>query len=188
MIIDGFQLFTGTSNGASGGITSTAYTDAPTTGTQTASNTIDYGVVNGTPSGGATNPANRDMGIGDDPALKVVAIVTTAFTVGTSLQAQLWGAPDNASGAGGTYYLMWQGPIVAEANLTVGCDLANVDFPREIPDIGPVRYVQMRFVTVGTHSTGTVEAFIGLNQSQQIKGASAAGPLSGYPAGINVAN
>ena len=41
MILDNLLTFTGTSNGATGGITSGAQTDAPTTGTQAASNIID---------------------------------------------------------------------------------------------------------------------------------------------------
>ena len=186
MIIDASQLFTGTANGASGGITASAYTDAPTTGSQFSSNIIDYGVVSGIPAGGATTPANRDMGIGDDPALKIAAIVTTAFGGGTSLQVALYGAPDNASGATGTYYQLWAGPVVAEANLVQGALAANVDFPREIPGIGPVRYVKMGFITVGTHTSGAIEGFVALDEERQIQGAS--GALSGYPAGINVAN
>jgi len=190
MRVDGYQLFTGTSNGASSGITSTAYTDAPTTGTQAASNIIDYGLLSGIPAGGATTPANRDMGIGDDPALKIAAFVTVAFTGGTSLQLQLQGAPDNASGASGTYYTLWTGPAITEANLVAGAILANVDFPREIPAVGPVRYVKLNFITVGTHTGGTVEAFVAMDQQFQIMSgvAGQGGTYSGYPAGINVAN
>jgi hypothetical protein len=189
MIIDNYQLFTGTSNGAVGGITASANTDLPTTGTQAASNIIDYGILSGIPSGGAApNSANRDMGIGDDPALKVVCIVTTALTGGTSLQCQLQGAPDNASGVGGTYTTLWTGPVILEANLVAGAQVANVDFPREIPLIGPVRYVKMNFISAGTHSAGAVEAYIGLDEFRQIIGPAAGSPLSGYPAGVNVAN
>lgn len=189
MIIDNSQLFTGTSNGATGGITASANTDLPTTGTQPASNIIDYGIVSGIPSGGAApNSANRDMGIGDSPSLKVAVVVTTALTGGTSLQCQIQGAPDNASGAAGTYYTLWTGPVIAEANLVAGALVANVDFPREIPLIGPTRYIKLNFISVGTHSAGAVEAWIALDQMQQIIGPSAASPLSGYPAGINIAN
>jgi hypothetical protein len=186
MIIDAFQLFSGTANGASGGITASAYTDAPTTGTQPASNIIDYGIVAGIPAGGATTPANRDMGIGDDPALKISGIVTTAFTGGTSLQLQLQGAPDNASGAAGTYYTLWTGPVIAEANLVQGALLANVDFPREIPGVGPTRYIKLNYISVGTHGAGAIEAFVALDEFRQIVGVS--GAISGYPAGVNVAN
>jgi hypothetical protein len=186
MIIDAGQLFTGTANGASGGISASSYTDFPTTGTQAASNIIDYGIVSGIPAGGATTPANRDMGIGDDPSLKVAAIVTTAFAGGTSLQLQLQGAPDNASGATGTYYTLWTGPVIAEANLLAGALLANIDFPREIPGVGPTRYIKLNFISVGTHTSGAIECFIALDQFLQIIGTT--GANSGYPAGINIAN
>ena len=59
MIIDGFFLFTGTSNGASVGITSTANTDAPTIGTQDSSNIVDIGVKSGP---GVWNVANDSIG------------------------------------------------------------------------------------------------------------------------------
>jgi hypothetical protein len=186
MIIDAAQLFTGTANGASGGITASAYTDLPTTGTQAASNIIDYGVLNGIPSGGVNNPANRDMGIGDDPALKIAIICTTALAGGTSLQCQIQGAPDNASGATGTYTTLWTSAVFAEASLIAGAQLGNIDFPREVPGVGPVRYVKLNFISVGTHTSGAVEAFVALDEDRQIK--SAAGNQSGYPAGINVAN
>ncbi len=194
MIIDGLQLFTGTSNGASGGITAGAYTDLPTTGTQAASNIIDYGINNGIPAGGATTPANRDMGIGDATALKVVAIVTTAITGGTDLQLQLVGAPDNASGASGTYYTLWTGEVFAEAQLVQGACIANIDFPRGLPfhvsTGGPIRYLKLNFISNGTHTAGAIECFIGLDQEMQIMSGATAkgGTFSAYPAGVNVAN
>ena len=92
-------------NGATGGITAGAQTDLPTTGTQAASNIVDLGgpALPGSASGGGA----RDLGVGDDPALKLSALVTTAITGGTSLQLQLQGAPDNGSGAPGSYTTMW---------------------------------------------------------------------------------
>ena len=68
MILDGFLTFTGTSNGATGGITSGAQTDAPTTGTQVASNIIDLG-VEGLPAY-AAGAGGRDIGIGEDASLE----------------------------------------------------------------------------------------------------------------------
>ena len=100
MILDNLLTFTGTSNGATGGITAGAQTDLPTTGTQAASNILDLGgpALPGSANGGGA----RDLGIGDNPALKLSALVTTAITGGTSLQLQLQGAPDNGSGAPGS--------------------------------------------------------------------------------------
>jgi len=185
MILDNFLMFTGTSNGASGGITSAANTDAPTTGTQTASNIIDLGVVNGIP-GSASGGGARDMGIGDDPALKLFAQVTTAFTGGTSLQLVLAGAPDNGSGAAGSFTTMWTSAAIVEASLVVGAQLANIDIPRPVPGQAMPRFLRLQFVSVGTHGAGAVEATVVLDRFDQPVGTG--GALSGYPAGITVAN
>src|SRR5690348_7230086 len=116
MILDGLLTFTGTFWGATGGIQSGQFTDAPTTGTQDASNIIDLGIALGIPTS-ANGGGARDMGIGDYPAMKLSAIVTTALTGGTSIQCELQGAPDNGSGAPGSWTVMWAGPVVAEAAL-----------------------------------------------------------------------
>lgn len=184
MILDNYLMFTGTSNGASGGITSTANTDAPTSGTQAASNIVDIGLV-GIPSS-ANGGGARDLGIGDDPALKLLARVTTAFTGGTSLQLQLQGAPDNGSGVPGAYTTMWTSGAVVEATLVAGMDLANIDIPRPAPGQALPRFFKLNFISAGTHSTGAVEATIVLDRDDQIVGTG--GALSGYPAGINIAN
>ena len=185
MIIDGFLLFTGTSNGASGGITSSAYTDAPTTGTQDCSNIIDIGVKSGIPTS-ANGGGARDLGIGDDPSLKLLVQVTTAFTVGTSMQVELQGAPDNGSGAPGSYSVMWLGPVVTEANMVAGAYLANVDVPRTIPGQAPPRFLKLTCITVGTHTLGQIEGTIVLDRFDQMVGTG--GALSGYPAGITISN
>lgn len=186
MIIDGFLLFTGTSNGATGGITAGANTDLPTTGTQNASNIIDLGVVLGIPSY-ANGGGARDIGAGDDPALKLVINVTTAFAGGTDLYALLAGAPDNGSGAAGSYTTMWQLPsVVVEANLTVGAQLANVTVPRPVQGQALPRFLRLSFVSTGTHTSGAVEAAIVLDRQEQVLGTT--GAMSGYPAGLNVAN
>lgn len=185
MILDGLLTFTGTSNGATGGITSGAQTDSPTTGTQIASNVLDLGVTSGVPTS-ANGGGARDLGIGDDRALKLSAVCTVAFTVGTSLQLELDGAPDNGSGAAGAYTVMWQSQAIAEANLTAGAQLANIDWPRLVPGQPLPRFLRLRFITVGSHSTGAIECQFVLDLDQQIVGVT--GLYSGYPAGITVAN
>lgn len=184
MILDNLLTFTGTSNGATGGITAGAQTDLPTTGTQAASNIIDLG-VSGLPSG-ANGGGARDIGVGDDPSLKLSVLVTTAITGGTSLQLQLQGAPDNGSGAPGSYTTMWTSAAIAEASLVAGAQLANVDVPRVVFGQPIPRYLKLNFISVGTHSAGAIEAQIVLDRDDQIMGTG--GAYSGYPAGINVAN
>lgn len=188
MIIDGLLLFTGTSNGASGAPASGAYTDAPTTGTQESSNIVDLGL--GTSSNpGIPSLANgggaRDIGIGDDPAMKLTVVVTVAFTVGTNMAVSLSGAPDNTSGAPGSYTIMWQGPTVLEASMIVGAYLANVDMPRTIPGQVLPRFLRLDYVTSGTHTLGQICGFLALDRFDQI---GVSGYISGYPAGITVAN
>jgi hypothetical protein len=187
MIIDGLLLFTGTSNGASGGISSTAYTDLPTTGTTVASNIIDLGVTSGVPSS-ANGGGARDIGVGDDPSLKLSAIAVTAFNATGTLQLELSGAPDSGTGTPGAYTVMWTSPVYASAQLvTAGFQLANVDVPRVVPGQPIPRFLRLRFIQASTaNTTGTVEASIVIDRDDQIVGT--AGNYSGYPAGINVAN
>lgn len=185
MILDGLLTFTGTSNGATGGITAGAQTDSPTTGTQAASNIIDLGVISGVPSS-ANGGGARDIGTGDDPSLKLSCIVTTAFTVGTSLQLQLQGCVDNGSGGVGTATTMWTSAAIAEATLVAGMQLANIDVPRPAPGQAMPRFLKLNFITVGTHSTGAVEANIVVDRDDQV--VSTTGAYSGYPVGITVSN
>ena len=184
MILDGLLTFTGTSNGATGGITAGAQTDLPTTGTQAASNIVDLGgpALPGSANGGSA----RDLGVGDDPALKLSALVTTAITGGTSLQLQLQGAPDNGSGAPGSYTTMWTSAAIAEASLVDGAQLANIDLPRPAPGQALPRFLKLNFISVGTHSAGAIECQIVVDRDDQVLGT--AGVYSGYPAGLTVAN
>ena len=184
MILDNLLTFTGTSNGATGGITAGAQTDLPTTGTQAASNIIDLG-LSGLPTS-ANGGGARDIGVGDDPAMKLSALVTMAITGGTSLQLQLQGAPDNGSGAPGSYTTMWTSAAIAEASLVAGAQLANIDVPRVVFGQAIPRYLKLNFISVGTHSAGAIEAQIVLDRDDQIMGTT--GAYSGYPAGINIAN
>lgn len=185
MILDNFLTFTGTSNGTTGGITSGPQTDAPTTGTQVSTNVIDLGVVNGLPTS-ANGGGARDIGTGDNPALELSILVTTLFASGTSLQINLQGAPDNGSGAPGAYTTMWSTPVIVEASLVAGAQLANVTVPRPIVGQAMPRFLRLQYVTVGTHTAGAIEGQIVLDRDDQVLGAG--GIYSGYPAGLNVAN
>lgn len=182
MILDASLLFTGASTGVGN---SDGATDSPTTGTQNSSNVIDLGVVLGIPSY-ANGGGARDMGIGDDPALKLLVQVTTAFANGTSLQIQLAGAPDDGTGVPGSYTVMYTGPAVLEASLIAGARIADIDIPRVVPGQAIPRFLRLNYVTVGTHNAGALEGTIVLDRVDQIKGTG--GALSGYPAGLNVAN
>lgn len=184
MIMDGLLLFTGSSNGASGGIEATALADAPTTGTQVASNILDVGINDGVPSS-AQGGGGRDMGIGCPT--KLLAEVIVAFTSGTSLQLQLDVAPDNGSGAPGSYEAIWLSPAIVEADLDVGAQIGNIDLPTLLAGVDFVpRYYRLSFISAGTHVTGQIVASLVLDRMDQIRGTNSV--LSGYRPGLAVAN
>jgi hypothetical protein len=184
VILDGLLTFTGTSNGASGGITSGPQTDFPTAGTQDASNIVDLGLSGlPTPAGGG---GARDISSGDCPMMKLLATVTTAFAGGTNLTLELQGAPDNGSGAPGAFTVMWTGQTFAEAALIQGCYLANVDLPRVLFEQVLPRFLKMTFVSTGTHTAGGVEGQVVLDRFDQVIGTT--GALSNYPPGITILN
>src|SRR5437867_12297346 len=115
MVLDFFLQFTGTVAGGA---------DSPTTGTQTSTNIIDLHMA-GIPVLANLQGA-RDIGIGDKPALKLVAWVTVAFASGTSLQVILQGATDNGSGAPAAFSNWWSSPVYAEATLVAGARLYDM--------------------------------------------------------------
>jgi hypothetical protein len=158
-------------------------------GTQNSTNVIDFG--------GPAIPklANlqgaRDMGIGDDPALKLLVEVTTTFTSGGAgtLSVALQGATDNGSGAAGTFNTWWSGPTFALATLNAGSRLMDMDFPRPPDGIAIPRFVRLLY-TVGTATmtAGNVSAYIVLDRWDQPYSSTDNSVAGGYPAGINVAN
>lgn len=166
-MLDGALQFTGTAGSAS------AMFDTPTTGTQQSTNVLD--LVNA-----------RDLGIGDDPSLELLIQILVTFTVGTSLQVQLQGAPDNGSGSPGTYVTMLDSGAIAEASLLAGRYILATTVPRILlpTPTGPSsamalpRFLRLQYITVGTHSTGTLVGFIVIDRQDQIA----------YPPGIVIAN
>lgn len=168
MILDGALQFTGTA----GTVGATAL-DTPTTGTQQSTNMLDL-------------VSMRDLGIGDDPALKLLIQCMTTFTGGTSLDVSLQGAPDNGSGSPGAWTTMWDGGVVVEASLLAGVYLANVDLPRILrpTPLAPTaaqalpRFLRLNYVSAGTHGAGGIYGAIVLDREDQIS----------YPPGVVIAN
>lgn len=191
MILDFLAQFTGgtTAPGNSDNIS-----DSPTTGTQTSSLIVDIGVGLQTTAnasglaipGVAAGAGARDLGIADTPAIKIMVDVTTTFTGGTSLAINIQGAPDSGSGTTGTFTTYVSGPVIAEAQLIAGARLLEIDLPRPPANIALPRYLQLQYVTVGTHGAGKLRANAVIDRFDQI--GSQTGTLSGYPAGINIAN
>src|SRR5258705_11454766 len=98
MILDGLLQFSGP-NG-----------DSPTA-TGVSTNVIDLHMA-GIPILAAGQGA-RGIGIGDDPALKLLVVVHTGFAGVTSLAVALQGAVDNGAGAPPARTTGWAGPAGA---------------------------------------------------------------------------
>ena len=163
-------------------------------GTQASTNVIDFGL------GTSTNPAipsnangggARDMGIGDDPALKLLVQVSTTFTSGGAgtLSVAIQGAPDNGSGAPGSYTTWWTSPTYALATLVAGARLLNMDFPRPPAGVAVPRFVRLLY-TVGTATmtAGAVSAYLVLDRDDQMYNSTNNAVLGGYPPGIAISN
>jgi|SRR5438093_6240150 len=180
MILDAFLQFTGGLGGGTGG------EDKPTTGTQVSSNNLDLHMA-GIPVL-ANNQGARDLGIGDKPALKIVAWVTTTFASGTSMQINLQGATDNGSGAPNAFSTFWSSPVYAEATLVAGARLFDMDVPRPPAGVAIPRFLQIQFVTVGTHTAGGLKSWIALDREDYDYQSTGNAVRGGYPAGVTIAN
>ena len=177
MILDFNLQFTGTVGSPN---------QSPTTGTQTSTNIIDLHMA-GIPVLANLQGA-RDIGIGDQPALKIVCWVTIAFTGGTSMQINLQGATDNGSGAPAAFSTWWSSPVYAEATLVAGARLYDMDMPRPPAGIAVPRFLQLQYVTVGTHGAGALSSWIVIDRMDQMYQSTTNQTLGGYPAGVTVAN
>ena len=181
MILDSFLLFSGGGGGVGNG---DGATDSPTTGTQVSSNVVDLGLA-GIPTS-ANGGGARDIGTGDDPSLKLFVTVTTLFAGASTLQIILQGAADDGTGNPSTYTTMYTGPVVAAASLTAGARLADIDIPRPVPGQALPRFLRLEYVNGGTSTAGAVECGIVLDRNDQVVGDT--GLISGYPAGVTIAN
>lgn len=184
MIIDALLLFTGGSGGVGN---NDGRTDSPTTGSQTSSNVLDLAGP-GLPVSASSPFAQpgRDIGIGDDPAMKLLVQVSTALTGGTNIAVNFQGAPDNGSGSAGSFVVYATGPTVVEASLIAGARLLEIDWPRPAPGSVPPRFVQLGYVSSGTHGAGKILGTAVLDRHDQPLDANAV--LGGYIPGIVISN
>ncbi len=183
MILDSLWLFSGGTGGVGN---ADGVTDSPTTGTQPSSNIPDVGMLGGLPVSAVSGGGGRDLGIGDDPALKLMVVVTVAFTGGTSMAVAIQGAPDAGNNLPGAFVTYATGPVVTDANMIAGARLFDTDLPRTAPTAVPPRFYRLAYVTVGTHTAGKVEAVLVLDRPDHPEQSNAV--LGGYPAGITIAN
>jgi hypothetical protein len=129
----------------------------------------------------------RDIGIGDDPAMKLLVVVTVAATTGTSMSVLLAGAPDNGSGSPGSFVTWYISPVYTTAQLVVGARLLDMDMPRPPAGVVIPRFLKLTYTTVSTCNP-TIESGIVLDRIDQAYSSTKNQTLGGYPAGIVVAN
>ena len=131
----------------------------------------------------------RDIGIGDRPALKLLVLVTTAYTAGgTSLSVTFQGATDNGAGAPAAFSSWWVSPAYAVATLVAGVRLMDMDMPRPPAGIAIPRFLRLVYTSVGTLAGGAVGAWIVLDRDDQYYSSTGNAVMGGYPPGITIAN
>lgn len=149
MIIDGLLLFSSAQN--------------LTTGTIPSTNVID--LLNA-----------RDMGIGDDPALKIACFVTTPFssTDAGTLTIQAQGSTDNS-----TFTTYAESRAYSAADLVAGAKLLPIDWPHRGPGDALPRYLRLAYVMGSLHFTpGALTAMLVLDRQDATQ----------YPPGLGISN
>lgn len=119
---------------------------AVTTGTQLSTNAYDLGTA-------------RDVGRGE--TVRVVVTVDTVFASGTSLQANI---VESANADLSSATVLVSGAVVAEAGLIAGAKILD----RVLPQTSK-RYLGLQYVSVGTHTTGTVSGGIVLTSDSNVQ-------------------
>lgn len=165
-------------------------------GTVDLTNIVDFGLGSSTDPAiptGAHGGGARDMGIGDNPALKLLVQVGTALDSagGTAtVQLTLLGAPDDGTGAPGAFTAWWTSPAYTEAQATAGARLFDMDFPRPPQGVAMPRFVKMTYTIAGETSTaGTLNiAAVIIDRDDQPYNSTDNAIQGGYRAGLTVAN
>ena len=156
------------------------------------SNILDYGVLSGIPSS-ANGGGARDMGIGDDPALKLLVQVGTAFVSGGggTLKVTIKGAVDDGTGTNtpAGFTVWWASPIYTIAQMVAGARLLDMDFPRPPQGVAIPRFVKLTYsVATATITAGTLSAFVVLDREDQFYSSTNNAVLGGYAPAITVPN
>ncbi len=173
MIMDALLLFDGSVNaqGTLSGTTVTSGTNFTSGATTDSVNIIDVSQIASSASG-----RGRDIGVGDDPALKIAIMVTSAFTSSgnATLQVELQTAPDSGSGTPGMWTPIVYSETVPVAGLVAGYSFLNFKIPP-----GVQKYLKLTYL-VGTANmtAGAIIAGMVLDREQL-------GPALGYPSGYS---
>ena len=171
---------------------SSAQNLAQVAGTYASTNTLDFGIASGIPTS-ANGGGARDMGIGDDPALKFVIQVSTTFPSGGAgtLAVALQGAVDDGTSTNtpAAFSTWWTSPTYALATLNAGSRLFDMDMPRPPDGIAIPRFIRLLYtVATATMTAGAVSAYLVLDRDDQPYNSTDNSVQGGYVAGINIAN
>jgi hypothetical protein len=184
MILDGLLTFTNLTGGGTGS------GDSPTaTGANSSTNQLDLHMA-GLPVL-ASGVGARDIGIGDDPSMKLLVLVTAAFTTGGggTLRVDFQGATDNGSGSPAAFSTYFSSPVYAVANLAAGTRLMDMDVPRPPSGVAMPRFLQLNYqIATAVMTAGTLKAFIVLDRHDLAYQSTNNAVLGGYPPGIAIAN
>lgn len=151
------------------------------------SDILDFGITSGIPTS-ANGGGARDMGIGDDPSLKLLVQITTTFTGGTNLIVTLKGAIDDGTGNPAAFSSWWSSPTYLLATMNAGSRLMDMDFPRPPDGVAIPRFSKLSYITTGTFTAGNISSFVVIDRMDQPYSSTDNSVLGGYQAGINVAN
>jgi hypothetical protein len=158
--------------------------------TYDSTNIVDLGITSGIPTS-ASGGGARDMGIGDDPALKLLVQVSTTFTSGgaATLGVILAGAIDNGAGAPAAFTTWYTSATFALATLVQGERLLDMDFPRPPAGVAIPRFIKLQYVIgAATTTAGACISGVVLDRDDNIYNSTNNATLGGYPAGITIAN
>jgi len=181
MIMDALLLFDGAVSSAgalAGTVINTAWANPPVVGTYYSANVIDVSQVASSAKG-----YGRDIGIGDDPALLLVVSAPVAIIglATSTLQFLLQAAPDNGSGAPGTYDTIAQSEAYAVGTTGISGEVWRTPIPPAnagyVPKFYRLGYV-IGTANLATGGTGQVLAEMVLDKSSL-------GPMMGYQSGYS---
>ena len=186
MIMDGLLILDGTVSAA--GVFSGTAVNSGTTFVSGGNGTTSYNILDVSQLGASAKGYGRDIGIGED--LELVVMATVSFTGGGSstLQVQLQYAPDSGSGTPGSWATVAQSVAYSISQLTLPATGMAVELLRiKLPPMTPspatgsamVKFIQMNYVIGSANMTaGAIAAFIVLDKT-------ALGPGLGYQSGYS---
>lgn len=119
----------------------------------------------------------RDIGVGDNPSLKLFAYVTTAFltTNAGTIQVAIQGSTDATTW---TNYALSNSTAFTAGTLVAGAHLFDISVPRPPPGAALPRYLRLNYTLANAFTAGAITAGLVLDRNDIIA----------YPSGYTVVN